>query len=146
MPPVRSGHRVLAPGTRPYAGAVQRLGDRVEDRPAPRDDARGRVAVTTGLIALGAFALLWCLMWIPSAVLGSGWLILYPLFLVAWVPIGLLALVSLVSAVMSLARREGRRRRAIAMLVVDAVFLVVSPSVLWLGAFPLLALVTPAPA
>ena len=125
---------------------MQGVGDRVEDRTSPRDDSRGRVASVTGIIALGTFALLWCVMWVPSALLGSGWLILYPLFLAAWIPIGLLALVSLVFAVMSLVRREGRRRRAITMLVVDAVFLVVSPSVLWLGAFPLLALVTPAPA
>ncbi|MFT2753983.1 hypothetical protein [Clavibacter sp. Sh2088] len=101
-----------------------------------RQDRWADVSLVTGIVALGAYALLWCVMWIPYLLDGSGLMILYPLFLLAWVPLEALALVSLVFAIIALSLRQGRRGATIAVLVADAVFAVVSLPALWTG-FPL---------
>ncbi|WP_414173042.1 hypothetical protein [Clavibacter tessellarius] len=57
------------------------------DQASLRDDRWAKVAFVTGAVALGVYAVLWCVMWIPFFIDGAGLLILYPLFLLAWVPI-----------------------------------------------------------
>jgi hypothetical protein len=106
------------------------------DHAAPRDDRWADVAILTGAVALGVYAVLWCVMWIPSYIDGTGLLILYPLFLLAWVPIELLALLSLVFAITALAMRRGRTTGTVAILVADVVFVVLSLPTLWFGEFP----------
>ncbi|OUE30608.1 hypothetical protein BFL35_09280 [Clavibacter michiganensis] len=101
-----------------------------------RDDRWAKVAILTGSVALGVYAVLWCVMWIPTYVDGTGLLILYPLFLLAWVPIELLALLSLVFAIVALATRKARRAGTVAILAADVVFLVVSLPTLWFGEIP----------
>ncbi|RIJ56678.1 hypothetical protein [Clavibacter phaseoli] len=100
------------------------------------DDRWAKVAIFTGAVALGVYAVLWCVMWIPSYIDGTGLLILYPLFLVAWIPIELLALLSMVCAIIALAKRQGRTAGTIGILVADVVFVVVSLPTLWFGEFP----------
>jgi hypothetical protein len=106
------------------------------DHAAPRDDRWANVAILTGAVALGVYAVLWCVMWIPTYIDGTGLLILYPLFLLAWVPIELLALLSLVFAIIALATRQGKTAGTVAVLVADAVFVVLSLPTLWFGEFP----------
>jgi hypothetical protein len=106
------------------------------DRASTRDDRWAKVAILTGAVALGVYAVLWCVMWIPAHVDGTGLLLLYPLFLAAWVPIELLALLSLVFAVVALAMGQGRTAGTVAILVTDVVFLVVSLPTLWYGEIP----------
>ena len=107
------------------------------DRAAPRDDRWAKVGIVTGAVALGAYAVLWCLMWIPTWIDGTGLLILYPLFLIAWVPVELLSLVSAVFATVALALRQGRTAGTVAILAADVVFLVLSLPTLWYGEVPL---------
>jgi hypothetical protein len=106
------------------------------DHAAPRDDRWSNVAILTGAVALGVYAVLWCVMWIPFYIDGTGLLILYPLFLLAWVPIELLALLSLVFAIIALSMRRGRTAGTVAILVADVVFVVLSLPTLWFGEFP----------
>ncbi|MBF4617898.1 hypothetical protein ITJ44_07400 [Clavibacter sp. VKM Ac-2873] len=107
------------------------------DRAAPRDDRWAKVAIVTGAVALGAYAVLWSLMWIPAWIDGTGLLLLYPLFLVAWVPIELLSLVSAAFAIVALALRQGRTAGTVAILVADVMFVVISLPTLWYGEVPL---------
>jgi hypothetical protein len=106
------------------------------DHAAPRDVRWANVAILTGAVALGVYAVLWGVMWIPTYIDGTGLLILYPLFLLAWVPIELLALLSLVFAIIALAMRRGRTAGTVAILVADVVFVVLSLPTLWFGEFP----------
>lgn len=101
-----------------------------------RDDRWAKVAILTGAVALGVYAVLWCVMWIPFYIDGAGLLILYPLFLLAWVPIELLALLSLVFAIIALTKRQGKTAGTVAILVADVVFVVVSLPTLWFGQIP----------
>jgi hypothetical protein len=101
-----------------------------------RDDRWAKVAILTGAVALGVYAVLWCVMWIPFYIDGAGLMILYPLFLLAWVPIELLALLSLVFAIVALAKRQGKTAGTVAILVADVVFVVVSLPTLWFGQIP----------
>jgi hypothetical protein len=106
------------------------------DQTSLHDDRWSKVAMLTGAVALGAYAVLWCVMWIPSYIDGTGLLILYPLFLVAWIPIELLATLSLVFAIVALATREGRTAGTVVILIADVVFVVLSLPTLWFGEFP----------
>lgn len=101
-----------------------------------RDDRWAKAAMLTGAVALGVYAVLWCVMWIPFHVDGTGLLILYPLFLLAWVPIELLATLSLMFAIVALAKRQGRTAGTVGILVADVVFVVLSLPTLWFGEFP----------
>lgn len=107
------------------------------DRAAPRDDRWAKVAIVTGAVAFGAYAVLWSVMWIPVRIDGTGLLLLYPLFLVAWLPVELVSLVSAVFATVALALRQGRTAGTLAILVADVVFLVLSLPTLWYGEVPL---------
>jgi hypothetical protein len=101
-----------------------------------RDDRWAKVAILTGAVALGTYAVLWCVMWIPFYIDGTGLLILYPLFLLAWIPIELLALLSAVFAIIALAKRQRKRIGTVAILAADAVFAVLSLGTLWFGQVP----------
>jgi hypothetical protein len=105
-----------------------------------RSDKWATVAIRTGAIALIVYAVLWCVMWIPYLINGIGLMIFYPLFLLAWVPVELLALVSLVFAIIALSKRQGRRGGTIAILAANVVFIVTSLPML-LGSFPWLLFV-----
>ena len=106
------------------------------DQASPRDDRWAKVAILTGAVALGVYAVLWCVMWIPFYIDGTGLLILYPLFLLAWVPIELLALLSLVFAIIALAKRQGRTAGTIGILITNVVLVALSLPSLWYGEFP----------
>ncbi|WP_445442401.1 hypothetical protein [Clavibacter sp. km1a] len=106
------------------------------DEASLRDDRWTKVAILTGAVALATYAVLWCVMWIPFHIDGAGLLILYPLFLVAWVPIELLALLSLVFAIVALATREGRTAGTVGILIADVVCVVMSLPTLWFGQIP----------
>jgi hypothetical protein len=82
------------------------------------------------------YTVLWCVMWIPTYIDGTGLLILYPLFLLAWIPIELLALLSLVFALVALAKRQGKTAGTVAILLADVVFVVISLPTLWFGQIP----------
>jgi hypothetical protein len=106
------------------------------DRASLRDDRWAKVAILTGAVALGVYTVLWCVMWIPTYIDGTGLLILYPLFLLAWIPIELLALLSLVFAIVALAKRQGKTVGTVAILFADVVFVVISLPTLWFGQIP----------
>jgi hypothetical protein len=106
------------------------------DRASLRDDRWAKVAILTGAVALGVYTVLWCVMWIPTYIDGTGLLILYPLFLLAWIPIELLALLSLVFAIVALAKRQGKTAGTVAILLADVVFVVISLPTLWFGQIP----------
>ncbi|MFT2693020.1 hypothetical protein [Clavibacter zhangzhiyongii] len=106
------------------------------DVTALRDDRWANVAILTSAISLATYAVLWSVMWIPTYIDGTGLLILYPLFLLAWAPIELLAILSLVFAIVALAKRQGRKARTIGILIADVVFVVISLPTLWFGQIP----------
>ncbi|RII94893.1 hypothetical protein [Clavibacter californiensis] len=106
------------------------------DQTSLRDDRWSKVAILTGAVALGVYAVLWCVMWLPFYIDGTGLLILYPLFLLAWVPIELLAALSFAFAIVALAKRQGRTSGTIGILIADVLFVVLSLPTLWYGEFP----------
>ena len=90
-------------------------------------------AVVTG-VAVVLFGALYAVTWAPVVLAGrEGWLFLYPLFLVAWVPVEGLALAGLVLAIAGRVRREARRPLGVAVLVVAGLLLVASLPTLWSG-------------
>ncbi|KPG82355.1 hypothetical protein AEQ27_09575 [Frigoribacterium sp. RIT-PI-h] len=112
----------------------------------PRDGtsasaAAGSFAVALGIVTLVALVLyvaLYALMWAPVALWDNeGWLFLYPIFLAAWVPVGILAATSLGLSIASGVRHEARRPLMVASLFVAALLLTASLPALWFGPGPL---------
>jgi hypothetical protein len=96
----------------------------------------GPAGVLTGLVGYGAYAVLWSVMWVPVHTGGGGALALYPLFLLAWLPIEALVMVSVVLSVIDLAVERSMLAITIGMLFVSGAFLVASLPTLWYGEFP----------
>lgn len=84
-----------------------------------------------------AYAVVFLVMWAPTWFGFGGWLFLYPLFLLAWVPIEILAIVSVVLLVRESVRsaRIGRAMptRSWWLLGTAAALVVGSLPVLWMG-------------
>lgn len=90
------------------------------------------------LVALVAYVALYATMWAPVALWDNeGWLFLYPLFLAAWVPVGILSAASLGLSIASSVRHEARRSLAIVSLAMAALLLTASLPALWVGPGPL---------
>ena len=83
-----------------------------------------------------AYAGLFVLMWGPTWFGFGGWLFLYPVFLLVWVPVEIFIVVSVVLLVREACRvQQGQRatRRSTGMLVVAILLMVLSLPVLWFG-------------
>lgn len=110
-----------------------------EPRDAP--PATSPFALTSSivaLVALVAYVALYATMWAPVALWDNeGWLFLYPLFLAAWVPVGILSAASLGLSIASSVRHEARRSLAIVSLAMAALLLTASLPALWFGPGPL---------
>jgi len=103
--------------------------------------AASRLAVSSGivtLVALVSYGVLYVTMWAPVIFWNNeGWLFLYPIFLVAWLPVAGLSAAGFVLSVVSWRRREARRFLMAASLVVSALLLIASLPALWFGPGPL---------
>ena len=90
------------------------------------------------LVALVTYAGLYATMWAPVALWhNEGWLFLYPVFLAAWVPVGILSATSIGLSIAGSVRHEARRSLAVVSLGVAALLLTASRPALWFGPGPL---------
>ena len=112
-----------------------------EPRDSPSVVAASPFAVASGIVALVAlvsYVTLYATMWAPAVLWDNeGWLFLYPVFLAAWVPVGIMSATSLGRAIASWVRHEARRSLAIVSLAVAALLLTASLPALWFGPGPL---------
>ncbi|MBP2456871.1 hypothetical protein ABID70_002395 [Clavibacter michiganensis] len=90
----------------------------------------------TAAVGYGAYAVLWAVMWVPVHAGGTGSLALYPLYLLAWLPIECLVLLSLVLSVIDLAVERSMLAVTIGVTIASGAFLVLSLPTLWYGEFP----------
>lgn len=116
----------------------ERPGQTDEPRVTPaRVVAASSFAVASGIVALVAFVsyvILYATMWAPVVLWDNeGWLFLYPIFLAAWVPVGLLSATSLGLAIASCIRHEARRPLTVGSLGLAALLLTASLPALWFG-------------
>ncbi|MBD8140273.1 hypothetical protein IFT36_06895 [Frigoribacterium sp. CFBP 13605] len=89
-------------------------------------------------MALVSYVALYITMWAPVALWDNeGWLFLYPIFLAAWVPVGILSAASLGLSIVSSVRHEVRRSLAVVSLAMAALLLTASLPALWFGPGPL---------
>lgn len=108
-----------------------------ESKPvAPVKKKWGQAGVLTAVVGFGAYAVLWSVMWLPVHTGGEGLMALYPLFILAWLPIELLVMVSVVLSVINLAVERSMLAITICTIVASAVFLVLSLPTLWFGEIP----------
>lgn len=119
-----------------------RLGQTNEPRNSPSSVvAASPFALASGIVALVAlvsYVTLYATMWAPVVLWNNeGWLFLYPIFLAAWVPVGIISATSLGLAIASWVRHEGRRSLAVVSLAVTALLLTASLPALWFGPVPL---------
>jgi hypothetical protein len=107
---------------------------------APTSSAASPFAVSSSiltLVTLISFVVLYVTMWAPVVLWDNeGWLFLYPVFLTAGVPVGLLAATSLGLSIASGARHEPRRPLMMTSSIVAALLLTASLPALWLGPGP----------
>jgi len=110
-----------------------------EPRDAPRAASPFVLASSiVALVALVAYVALYVTMWAPVALWDNeGWLFLYPIFLAAWVPVGILSATSVGLSIASWVRGEARRSLAVVSLGVAALLLIASLPALWFGPGPL---------
>lgn len=98
-------------------------------------------AVASGVVALVAFVshvTLYATMWAPVILWDNGgWLFLYPIFLAAWVPVGIMSATPLGLAIASWVRHEARRSLPVVSLAVATLLLSASLPALWFGPGPL---------
>jgi hypothetical protein len=92
------------------------------------------------LLLLGAYTVLFLVMWLPPIFGVTGWLNLYPIFLLVWVPIEILSIVALGVALVSMARATNRRNRGesridVSTAVIAGLLALGSLPVLWFGGF-----------
>ncbi|WP_209560912.1 hypothetical protein [Frigoribacterium sp. PvP032] len=120
----------------------ERPGQTHEPRTGPsRLVAASSFAVAAGIVALVAlisYVILYATMWAPVVLWDNeGWLFLYPIFLAAWVPVGIMSATSLGLAIASCIRRETRRPLAVVSLGTAALLLTTSLPALRVGVGPL---------
>ncbi|KPG82360.1 hypothetical protein AEQ27_09610 [Frigoribacterium sp. RIT-PI-h] len=85
-------------------------------------------------MALVSYVTLYATMWAPVVLWDNeGWLFLYPVFLAAWVPVGIMSATSLGLAIAGWVRHEARRSLAVVSLAVAALLLTASLPALWFG-------------
>ena len=90
------------------------------------------------LVALISYVILYATMWAPVVLCDNeGWLFLYPIFVAAWVPVGIMSATSLGLAIASCIRHETRRPLALVSLGTAALLLIASLPALWFGVNPL---------
>lgn len=90
------------------------------------------------ICAVAAYAVLFCAMWMPVLLLDNeGWLFLFPVFIVLWVPTQLAAFAAVVLGAIGISQPQLRHLRSKLSLVIvlTAVFVLVSLPALWFGAF-----------
>jgi len=86
------------------------------------------------LVALISYVILYATMWAPVVLWDNeGWLFLYPIFVAAWVPVGIMSATSLGLAIASCIRHETRRPLALMSLGTAALLLTASLPALWFG-------------
>ncbi|PRY67305.1 hypothetical protein B0I08_107201 [Glaciihabitans tibetensis] len=83
-----------------------------------------------------AFLALFGLMWLPVFVANQqGWLVLFPIFLVLWVPIEIAAIASLVLAVIVFVQNKALSAKNSVTLAMAVFLALLSLPILWTGAF-----------
>lgn len=95
-------------------------------------------AVITFVISAGMYLCLFALMWVPVYAGFGGWMFMYPIFLLAWVPIEVGAVAALTLGVVSVVQigpQSGRRSAWIA-TIGGAALTALSLPLLWFGSFP----------
>lgn len=95
------------------------------------------VALIVLAVGVGLFAVIFAIMWIPTrGGENDGWLFLYPLFLLAWLPTELMGVASLILGIIALARRHQRKAVSIGVVIGSLLFVALSLPLLWFGTFP----------
>lgn len=108
-----------------------------ESRPVtPVKKKWGQAGLLTAVVGYGAYAVLWSVMWLPVHTGGEGLLALYPLFILAWLPMELLVMVSVVLSIINLVLERSMLTITICTLLASAVFLFLSLPTLWFGEIP----------
>jgi len=96
----------------------------------------GQAAVLTAVVGYVSYAVLWSVMWVPVLTGNETLLALYPIYILMWLPIEVLVLVSLVLSVITLSIERSMLAGTLAVLALDLIFLVLSLPTLWYGEFP----------
>lgn len=87
------------------------------------------------LFILAAYVGLFLLMWLPPLFGFSGWLFLYPFFLLFWLPIEILAIFALVGAARAGLTSRASRRTNVGTVTLAGAIAVLSLPFLWFGGF-----------
>lgn len=98
------------------------------------------------IVTAALFAGLFLLMWVPMWLGHMGWGFLYPVFLLAWLPLQILAIVALVLEIRDivLRRRAGAAVAGTAWVVAAGAltFVLLSLPLLWFGTLPVFLLLS----
>lgn len=118
--------------------------------PSARGELGDRISLAAAItfyISAGCYLGLFVLMWGPVYAGYEGWMFMYPIFLLAWIPVELGAIATIALGVVSVVRADrpqsGRRRGWMA-TIGGGGLAVISLPLLWFGNFPY-ALLTGSP-